>query len=393
MSGSQYKSPAVVSIIKAESYDYDKVYKAVKKCLELISGLDKIIKQGDKVFVKINHLLASPTEKGIVTHPVFLQAVLDLLKMTGADITVGDDIESSSGDGFLVSGIRQVCEKMGVRLTNLREGGFIETKCNGLLLDKIYLSRIALEADLIVNLPRLKTHSLTVFTGGVKNMYGTIPTGHRTKFHRDFMNVEDFCQMLVDVFSSIKPRLTIMDGIMAMEGEGPASGTMRNLGVVLASQDAVALDAVATRIIGTDPLSILTTRYASERGLGVGNLVDINTVGESINDVAVNDYKLPAAAFNKISSKVPPFLYKFLKSQMVIKPRVKKDSCTGCFECVRICPAGAALKNGEIATIKQSDCIHCLCCNEVCRFNAILLKRTWMGDTIGFVVHFLRKLT
>lgn len=109
-------------------------------------------------------------------------------------------------------------------LINLREEGFVETECNGLLLDKVYLSAAVLEADVIINLPKLKTHSLTVFTGGIKNMYGTIPKGLRTRFHYKYIRSEDFGQMLTDIFSAITPQLTIMDGIMAMEWEGPAAG-------------------------------------------------------------------------------------------------------------------------------------------------------------------------
>jgi uncharacterized protein (DUF362 family)/NAD-dependent dihydropyrimidine dehydrogenase PreA subunit len=392
MSGTERKPEAAVSICRAGDYDFDTIFQAVGRCLELIGGLDKIIKRTDRVFVKINHLIASPPEKGIVTHPVFLQAVLEILKRCSGDITVGDDIKSDGEDGFSISGIRQACQKVGVRLINLRERGFVETVCNGSRLEKVYLSRAALEADLIVNLPRLKTHALTVFTGGIKNMYGTIPSGQRTRFHFDFVKVEDFALMLTDIFAAITPRLTIMDGIMAMEGEGPATGKLKNLGIVLASRDAVALDAVATRIIGLDPLSVFTTRYADARGLGTGRLPDISVLGDSIEGVAATGFKLPAAYNTAIIHRVAPSITRFLNKQMVIKPKVMKNLCTGCFECVGICPTGAAVENGNIAAINQSICIHCLCCNEVCRFKAIALGRTKVGNLISLIVDVIKKL-
>ncbi len=383
---------SVVAITKADDYNYVKVYEAVKKSLELIGGLDRIIKQGDKVFVKINHLPpSSQPERGIITHPVFTHAVLELLKNYSSNIMFGDDIEPSDVDGYQVSGLRQISGNLGVQLINLREYGYIETKCDGLMLDKAYLSKIVLDADVIINLPKLKTHSLTVYTGGIKNMYGTLSRGQRAKFHYDYRKVEDFCQMLTDIFSRVKPRLTIMDGIVAMEGEGPGAGSLRNLGIVLASYDTVALDAVANKIIGLEPLSVLTTKWASERGLGVGNLQDIDVVGENINDVAVSDFKLPANYYRTVVSKLPAFLDKFLLNQMLIRPRVISDLCTGCFECRKICPAGAMLKTDGIARIDKDKCIQCMCCHEVCRFNAIAISRPWLGNLIHRVARLLQK--
>ncbi|MCK4793876.1 MAG: DUF362 domain-containing protein, partial [Desulfobacteraceae bacterium] len=122
----------------------------------------------------------------IITHPVFVEAILHLLRGYSANITVGDDIESNTNDGFTVSGFREMCKRTGVELVNFREKGFIETECSGYFLKKAYFSKVALDADVIVNLPKLKTHSLTVFTGGVKNMYGTIPNGLRIRFHGEY---------------------------------------------------------------------------------------------------------------------------------------------------------------------------------------------------------------
>ncbi len=393
MTGNNQNKCATVSIVKVNDYDYNKVYSALEKCLDLIGFPGKTVKQNSKVFVKINHLSPpSPPEKGIVTHPVFVKAVLDLLKSSGVSITVGDDIDHDGEDGFTISGIRQVCEEAEVELVNLREGGFTEINYDGLILNKLYISKIALDADLIINLPKLKTHSLTVFTGGIKNMYGTIPKGYRTRFHYDYMKIEDFSGMLVDVFSVVKPYVTIMDGVTAMEGEGPGSGSLRNLGIILASKDTVALDTVASRIIGLEPLNIITTRYAYERGLGIGNLEDIDVVGETITDISVSDYKHPANYSSAVVSSMPAFLSKFLLNQMVVRPVVIEQSCIGCFECKRICPAGAVLEIDNKAEIDYSVCIHCLCCHETCRFNAIIPKRTIIGNFMNFAADTLRKV-
>jgi len=379
-------SQAKVSIVRAADYGGAGIDAAVEEAVELAGGLEHVIKPGSRVFVKINHLSpASPPERGIITHPAFVEAVLKLLTRVGARVTVGDDIDSSSGDGFQVSGFRQMCRRAGVALVNLREAGFVEARCQGRFLEKVYLSRVAADADAIVNLPKLKTHSLTILTGGVKNMYGIIPGGLRTRFHGDYAAKEDFAQVLTDIFSAARPQMTVTDGVIAMEGEGPAAGKLRRLGVVLASRDAVALDAVAARVIGLDPMDILTTRYASERKLGVGRLKDIEVTGQRIEDVAVPDFRLPLSGTAVLVGKAPRFLVRSVTGRLSPRPRLVEQRCTGCFECVRACPVGAISSRGRTVEIDQGKCIRCMCCHEVCRFDAI--EPAW--SPAGSVLHWL----
>ncbi len=387
-------SQAKVSIVRAVDYGGAGIDAAMEEAVELVGGLEHVVKPGSRVFVKINHLSpASPPERGIITHPAFVEAVLKLLIRVGVRVTVGDDIDSSSGDGFQVSGFRQMCQRAGVALVNLREAGFVEARCQGRFLEKVYVSRIAADADVIVNLPKLKTHSLTVLTGGVKNMYGVIPGGLRTRFHGDYAAKEDFAHVLTDIFSAARPQLTIMDGVVAMEGEGPAAGKLRRLGVVLASRDAVALDVVAAGIIGLDPLGVLTTRYASERGLGVGRLQDIGVAGERLEDVAVSDFKIPLSGTAVLVGRAPRFLVRSVTGRLSPRPRLVEQRCTGCFECVRACPAGAISARGRTVEIDQGKCISCMCCHEVCRFDAIEPAWSPSGNILHWLVGIWRKIT
>ncbi len=384
---------STVSIAKASGYDYDEVYRAVENCIGLIGGVENIIKKNDKVLVKINHLSpASLPERGIITHPVFVKAVVENLKKSGAEITVGDDIQNGTNDGYGLSGIRKICEESKVNLVNLREGGFVEVECEGLILDKLYISKIALEADILVNLPKFKTHSRAVFTGGIKNSYGLIPKGSRNKYHYDYKIIEDFSKVLTDVFSVIVPDLTIIDGIVAMEGKGPASGTLRNLGLVLASRDAVALDAVAARIMGIEPFDILTTKHATERGLGNGILQNIETVGEEIDSVAVPDFALPLNYSNILVDRMPAFLTNFISRQLELRPKVVKNLCVGCQECQRNCPADVISIIDKKASINMSKCTHCLCCHEVCRYGAIDTERSFLRRMLYYSARKAKKL-
>jgi uncharacterized protein (DUF362 family)/NAD-dependent dihydropyrimidine dehydrogenase PreA subunit len=382
-----------VAILKVQEYDRAQIRSALEQGLALIGGWNHLIKPGDHVFVKVNHLPPpSPPERAIVTHPVFVEAVLDLLKQTGASITVGDDIQASAADGFRISGYRAMCERAGVELVNLKERGFVEVPCNGQRLETVYLAKAVTEADVVINLPKLKTHSLTLLTGGVKNLYGTIPSGLRTRYHGENPRLEDFCQVLVDIFSVAKPALTIMDGIVSMEGEGPAGGKPRNLGVILASHDTVALDAVAGKIIGLDPTGVLTTRIARERGLGVGDLRNIEIVGERIESAASPNFALPASAAGRFVDRLPRSLSQFFVRQLTIRPRVVIRNCVGCGACEQACPVGAiAVQNGK-AEIDRSTCIQCMCCHEVCRYDAIVPNRSRAGRVLHTVMNAGEKL-
>jgi ferredoxin len=190
----------------------------------------------------------------------------------------------------------------------------------------------------------------------------------------------------------VKPQLTIMDGIIAMEGEGPGSGQLKKLGLVLASKDTVALDVVASRIIGLKPEEVLTTRYAVERGLGVGELKNIKIVGEKLDSLIVTDFKLPANFSRFAVNRAPQALVKFVLGQISPRPRVKKKNCTACNECVKVCPTGAVTMTGKTAVINDKLCIRCMCCHEVCRFNAIMPRRPFVGSVVYSVMSGIRKI-
>lgn len=380
-----------VAIARLRDYQSKNVYNALKNALDLLGGLENILKPQTQVFVKIN--LLSPEslpERAIITHPDFTREVLRLLKDLNLKITVGDDIQVRGKDGFLPSGYRKMCDEMGVRLVNLKEAGFREIECHGQQVKRTYVSPPLLDSDYIINLPKLKTHSFTIYTGAVKNMFGIIPSGLRHAYHRRFPKNEIFSQMLVDIFSCAPPHLNIMDAVIAMDGEGPSGGNPRKAGIILASKDAVALDAVASKIAGFKPWDLVAIQNAHERGLGTGRLDEIEVVGEKIQDVEVKDFKHSAIAVGILRRKLPSSLYAVIQDQLVFIPEVKKDKCTICLECVKICPTGAAKHEQNSVWINKSICIHCMCCHEICRFQAIRLKQKPIGRTIRRLRSFLR---
>ena len=376
-----------VSVVRCPGYESRELSSSIGTALGLIGGIESVLKPGSKVFVKINHLSpGSAPERAIVTHPLFTREVLRLLKDLNMDVTVGDDIQFEGEDGFLVSGYREMCREMGVRLINLKSEGFREVPCpRGQAVPSILISAAALDADGVIDLAKLKTHAFTAFTGAVKNMFGVIPCGLRLKFHSRFPRNEVFSRMLVDVFSCLPPTLTLMDAVTAMEGPGPSGGPPRTVGLVLAGRDAVAVDAVAQAIIGFGPDDILTTRYAAERDLGTARLDSIDIAGERLGDVRVDGFKKAAFPVGLLKRKLPSSAYAFVSGQLILIPEVAADRCNGCQECFKVCPVDAVRMEGGKARILKRPCIHCLCCHEVCRPNAIKLRQRLLGRLVRFV--------
>ena len=354
-------SRAKVAVVRCPSYEAAALSGAVRRSLELVGGLGSFLDPGTKVFVKINHLSPhAPPDRAICTHPVFVREVLRVLLERDVRVTVGDDVNFGRGDEFLTTGFRQACAELGVPLANLRESGFSKISLPGAMLNSVYIARPVLEADLVLNLPKLKTHSFTVFTGAVKNMYGVIPYGLRLDGHRRFLCNDLFSRMLVDVFSAVPRQLTIMDAVIGMEGEGPSAGVPKKIGLIISGADGVAVDAVASRIAGYDPLHVLTTSEAQARGLGVGNLRSIVVVGEKLEDVQVRDFRPSSAATGLFRRWLPAFIYAYVSGELILTPEVVPPKCTACLECIKICPAETISLVRNKARIEETRCIHCL---------------------------------
>jgi len=327
----------------------------------LIGELGTIIKKGNRVLLKPNIAGPFPPEQGATTHPLIIKAMIQLVKERGGIPVVGDG-PGTILPAFEISGITQVAKEEDVEVISFNKNGFKMVKIpTGEQLKEVYFSKDVLEADVLISMPKLKTHAFVYYTGAIKNMFGALLTDSRKKIHR-IDDAKSFSKALVDIFAIRKPDLAIMDGIVGMEGVGPTHGQVKKIEVIVSSMDSVALDAVSSTIIGYDPLDIYTIKDAYMRGLGNATLEKIEILGVQIDDVKVDFKKVPILeGHNK-----KRFMRLALGHLIVNYKRCKK-----CEICVNHCPV-EAIRLSPYPVIERKICVYCYCCFELCPEGAIM---------------------
>ncbi|MEP9410767.1 MAG: DUF362 domain-containing protein [Candidatus Brocadia sp.] len=380
-----------VSVVKCDDYELEKVYHAIHKALSLINGIDKLISAGSKVLLKLNLLSSSqPPERAVNTHPVVVRALVNIFQRDfGCEVYIGDSSGSvknaSTFNAFRITRINEIAEDTGAKIVNFDKDKYIDIHNSDYeVLDKFRIARTLRTVDFVVSVPKLKTHGLTQYTGAIKNMLGSIPGNGKKNIHLIAPKPTVFAKALVDIYQMVQPHLIIMDAIVGMEGNGPNAGQPKKVGLILASKDSVAMDAVASSIIGFEPMAVPTIRFAHHRGLGIGEPGTINVVGETISDVLVPDFKKPSSGAQDFAGKyLPDFLLALMfDSTCSAFSTVNHSNCTRCYECVRNCPAGAMSKENGKVIVDKKKCIGCFCCDEVCDFHAIEMKRSLLGRAL-----------
>jgi uncharacterized protein (DUF362 family)/ferredoxin len=355
-----------VSLIRCTDYSTGNVFDAVKRAVDLVGGIGHYVKSGMDVLIKPNLLSARLPEEAVDTHPEVVRAVGRLVKSCGAHVSIGD---SPGGYGknidevFSRSGMERVAREEGFDLVRFTTSKFIHG---------MPISRKVLDCDCMISVPKLKTHVITAMTGAVKNTYGTVAGLYKAECHSRAPREEDFVKVIARVYSIATPQLNVVDGIVGMEGDGPAAGEPKSLNVVLAGDDAVAVDACIARIMGLQPLDILLTRTVYEMGLGEADLARIELVGDDINSFIAPDFRMPSTTPLKI---VPGALLKGFMSLVRFRPYIDPAVCNMCNLCKVTCPVNAIDAADGHCEIDYHRCVRCLCCHEVCPYGAIGIKR------------------
>lgn len=365
-----------VSIAQTASYESDELKAGLNQVLKQLGGLDNFIKPGMKVLVKPNLLSAKGPDRAITTHPELVGLVANMVRDLGAEVVIGDAPGGGRSETPRVwreTGLAAVAEREKLTLLNFEMEG---TRPVTVGENTYYIAKPVLEADFVINMPKLKTHVLTLMTGGIKNNFGAIPGFRKATYHKEAPNPRHFAHIIVDIFSIVNPGLTIMDGILSMEGEGPSSGQPRHLGLLMASPDAVALDTVAAYIIGLPAEKVHVIRYAAEAGLGIGWLDGIKVVGAKLEAVRVRDFKLTS---NKKLELLPKFVMDMIGPFIWLLPKVEEPECVMCGDCVTACPTNALSQNGSYPALEKNLCINCWCCHEMCPTKAISIEASWLA--------------
>lgn len=362
-----------VAVKKCLTYNISELTSAIENSLQLLGGLNKFIKKGEKVLLKPNLLTSQKSELACTTHPEFIRAVIKIVRKAGVEPYLGDSPGYHPIQRVLsVSGIKKVCEEENVPVVPFETP--IEVKIpDGQFVKSLIIAKEVLNFDKIINLPKLKNHSLTQFTCATKNIYGVVPGLRKTQYHMRFPHAYLFLKMLIDLNRIIKPTLSIVDGVIGMEGEGPLGGIPKKVGVIMAGVNSIAVDYVAAKIINYDPDQLLLIKIAKESGFGGYSKDKIIVKGDKIDDLIVKDFKTlrPADLVGHgILFKIKRLIYKRI---LIKEPVVKRKMCQACQECIKICPAQTISLKNKKAKIKHNKCIHCYCCAEMCRYNAIKL--------------------
>lgn len=372
-----------VAIVRCQDYDQGRVDAAVEEAVGLLGGMKRFVKPGQRVLLKVNLLRASDPSEGIVTHPSVVRALVPLVRRAGGHIVIGDSPGGTFSPSVLrrayrKSGLLSLAEEMDVEL-NYDVGETRLSFPEGGLLKALDVADFALSADVIISLPKLKTHAFMVLTGAIKVMFGIVPGLTKAGYHAKLLTKERFAEMLLDVLRFAPPALSIMDGVVGMEGDGPSAGDLRHLDVIMASSDSVALDMAAAHMLGIDPREVPVLAAAMRRGLDSGRLEDLQLLGVEWEELRVPDFRLPIGG-REITS-LPGFILRLMTRTLIVSPQAN-GRCVGCGICAENCPVQAITIEDRTARMDWDACIRCYCCHELCPERAIDLKRSRVGEVV-----------
>ena len=368
-----------VFIAACDEYEEIKVGAAVGRCLSYFGGAQALVRPGAHVVIKPNLLMPSRPDEARTTHPAVVLALAREFLSAGAQVSVAE----SCGGVYNVPMLKMLYRSCGLEAA-LKDSGVKlnydtasrQTQISSeAKIRSVPVITPVLEADFVVSLGKVKTHGLTAFTGAVKNLFGTVPGLKKAALHSALPQADDFCGMIVDVCEAVGPGLSLLDGVIGMEGDGPAGGSPRSLGALIASLNPHAADLAAAGLIGLDPESVPTLRIAAKRGLVPNSLRELTLAGDDYKALRTRFRPAGTTKAGKRGRWVPGPLRPIYKKLFMPYPLIKKEECVGCGACERICPRHIITVKNHKAQIDYKDCIKCYCCHEMCSYKAIDFTR------------------
>ena len=377
-------------VYAASCPDYEQAEACIRALVEQMGGMGRFVRPGERIVLKANLLRAAPPESAICTHPAVVEAVARLVKEAGGTPVICD---SPGGALHKEAVLRSLYEKTGMAAAAAAAGAELSMDSStrtvslpeGKVLRQAEIITPVAEADGVIDLCKMKTHVLMSMTGAVKNLFGVIPGLSKVGYHATHPDHATFADVLLDLTGYVKPRLSLMDGILAMEGDGPgSSGTPRQVGLLLAAANPLALDTAAGAIMNLPRQDNPVLLAAERRGLTPCRMEDVELIGGTVEELRMADYKFPASTKSNLMDFLGPLARpaeRLCKKALSQTPRIDGAKCVGCGICAKSCPGQAIAMTapGKKARISQNACIHCYCCHELCPQKAVELHQSWLG--------------
>jgi len=385
-----------VVLCRVKDYDPFLVRTALSGAFRLLD-VQGCFQPGEKILVKPNLLSAVSPERAVTPHPVVFAALAEAL--TGMDLTLsyGDSpAMSQPAAAARMAGLSEIADRMGIAQADFSTSTSIRFS-QGVHFKEAPIAAGVLAADGLVNLCKLKTHALTGMTGAIKNLYGIIVGPRKAQLHVQYPDLQSFAYMLSDLNREFPPRLTVMDAVVAMEGNGPMNGNPRSCGWLIIGFDPVAIDTVGAVIMGYDPDELTILKTAQKAGLGLADPGTIRialfdaTTGETTGQGSLRDYSsqltMPDFVRPAVSRSLMTLATKvagpLIKRHVMERPVIRPEVCTRCGQCVQACPvdpkALSQKQPGAVPVYQYDRCIRCYCCQEICPAGSIIVEPAWPG--------------
>ena len=362
-----------VSLQKLESYDPMETLAAIKKLLAPLGGMSAFVRPGEKVLIKPNLLAGKPPDKAVTTHPEIVRAVIKLAQNAGGEVSVGDSPGIGSPENVArKSGILAVVEETGCRFVPFETSVTIHPARG--TFHQFEVAKEVLDADVIINLPKLKTHQMMGLTCGVKNMFGAVVGLRKPRLHLQAgTDKAFFALMLLELSEALAPALTIVDAVVGMEGEGPGSGDPVKIGALLAGSHPQAVDTVATELVGMQASQVWTQQQAIDTGRPYTQIRQLELSGEPLQSLKIRNFR--PAKMTDVNFGLKGGLKHYLRNALTARPEPDHHLCKRCNDCVALCPAVAMKIENNRLQIDYNLCIRCFCCQELCPHGALITKQ------------------
>lgn len=365
-----------VSLQSLASYDPEHVKNALINLLAPLGGISQFVKPGQKVLLKPNLLAGKPAERAVTTHPALIKGVAQLVQDAGAEVWLGDSPGIGSAESVARKcGVMAVVEELGITFKSFAKP--VRINPQGRSFHHLEVAEDLLAADVVINLPKLKTHQMMGLTCAVKNMFGAVVGLRKPQLHlKAGSDKALFALMLLELCEQLAPALTIVDAVVGMEGDGPGSGDPVKIGALLAGVNPLSVDAAAIALLGMNAEQVWTQKLAMETGRLGSKFEEIELCCADLNRLRINGFR--PAKNTDINGSMPLFLERLLKQALTARPEPLDQICTRCGICVELCPPNAMQITDNRLTIDNKKCIRCFCCQELCPQGALQTRQGWL---------------